>query len=346
MSKNQPDYLMKKIQYGYYLCKTINLSRICNYIKLLFSFFLSEISKNPKIKGKPYSLSIEPSGFCNLKCPECPVGSGVLNRKGGNMSIELYKKILTESQPELGWLNLYFQGEPFLNQELFEMIGEAQKLNIFTSISTNGHFLNDENCQKIIDSKLSEIIISIDGITDLTYSKYRKGGDLQKVKEGVIRLIEKRESSNSVLPFVTIQFLVFKHNEKEIPDIMDWCKKEKVDKLKLKTAQLNDFGTGEIEPPSMKKYSRYIQNENGTLSIKKTIKNHCFKQWSSAVFSYNGQMAPCCYDKDLHYSPGNIKDNTLEQLWNSSKMNNFRKNVLKNKKSIIICNNCPEGRGF
>ena len=331
--------------YYYYIFKILNLSRICNYIKLLYSLYLSRITKKPIIKGKPYSLSIEPSGFCNLKCPECPVGAGVLNRKGGNMSFELYKKILTQSQPELGWLNLYFQGEPFLNPELFDMIVEARKLNIFTSISTNGHFLNDENCDKLLFSKLSEIIVSMDGITDLSYSKYRKGGDLKTVKEGIIRLIEKRNSSGLLLPLITVQFLVFKHNEKEIPDIINWCKKEKVDKLKLKTAQLNDFGKGEIELPTLKKYSRYIQNDNGSLSIKKSIKNHCFKQWSSAVFSFNGQMAPCCYDKNLKYSPGNITDNSLEQLWNSSKMNSFRYNIINNKKSITICNNCPEGRG-
>jgi len=55
-------------------------------------------------------------------------------------------------------------------------------------------------------------------------------------------------------------------------------------------------------------------------------------------------MAPCCYDKDLQYSPGNITDNTLKQLWNSKKLNDFRKNILKYKKNLRICNNCPEGR--
>lgn len=335
----------KKIKYYYFLFRTINFSRKKNYFRLLHSFFLSRIRKTAIYKGKPFALSVEPSGFCNLKCPECPVGAGVSNRKGGILSFELYKKIITESQPESSWLNLYFQGEPFLNPELFKMIIEAKKFNIFTSISTNGHFLSENNCQQIIDSKLSEIIISMDGITDLTYSKYRKGGDLQRVQDGVIRLIEKRKISGSVFPFVTVQFLVFKHNENEISEMIKFSEKVKADRLIFKSAQINDFGNGEIEPSSLKKYSRYNKGIDGKLQIRKKIKNHCFKQWSSAVFSWDGQMATCCYDKDLNLSPGNIKDATLEQLLNSKKMNEIRNFIIKNKNNIKICNNCPEGRG-
>jgi len=277
-----------------------------------------------------------------LKCPECPVGAGMLKRKGGNLHFELYKKILKEAKPEIGWLNLYFQGEPFLNSELSEMIKEAKKLKIFTCISTNGHFLDAENCQKLIDSKLSELIISIDGASSLTYSKYRKGGDLKKVQDGVFQLIEKRKKSGSIFPFVSVQFLVFKHNQHEIPQIIKWCKTAKVDRLIFKSAQFYNFYNEDIEPPDIEKYSRYFKNKEGKLEIKKLTKNHCFKLWSSAVFSWDGEFVPCCYDKDLEHSAGNISDNSLIQLWKSDKMHRFRDIIIKNKTLVKICNNCPE----
>ncbi|MCL2074000.1 MAG: SPASM domain-containing protein [Marinilabiliaceae bacterium] len=330
----------RKIKYFTSIYKSLNIKRLNNYLKLLFSFCLTKISGVVWHWGLPFSLSVESSTLCNLKCPECLLGANVLSRPGSNMNLELYKKILSESQPPLFWLNLYFQGEPFLNPNLFEMIKEAKNENIFTVVSTNGHFLTDINCQKTIDSELSELIVSIDGISDFSYSKYRKGGDLQIVKEGIIRLIEKKSAVGAIFPFVTVQFLVFKHNENEIPDIINWCKQTKVDCLKLKSAQFNDFGNGEVEPPSIKKYSRYIKDKNNKLILKKRIRNHCFRQWSSAVFSYNGEMVPCCYDKNLQYSFGNISVQTLPQLWKSDKINSFRNIIKKNKKQIEMCCNC------
>ena len=332
----------RKIKYLSCFCKTITFARTSNYLKLLFSFCITKVRGQVWHSGLPFALSIEPSGLCNLKCPECPVGAKVLNRTGGNLELGLYRKILKESQPALFWLNLYFQGEPFINAQLFEMLKEAKKENIFTVVSSNGHFLDDENCRKIIDTKLSELIISLDGMSDLSYTKYRKGGDLQKVKEGIVRLIEKRETAGAIFPFITVQFLVFKHNENEISEIINWCKKVKVDRLNLKSAQFNDFGTREVEPPSIKKYSRYIKDKRGKLILKQQPHNYCFKQWGTAVFSFDGKMAPCCYDKNLEHSIGNISDKTLKELWKSEKMNNFRYIIIMDKMKIEICRNCPE----
>ena len=336
--------ISRRIKYIVSVYKTLNFKRVVNYLKLQFSFCVTKIVGKVWHCGKPYALSIEPSGICNLKCPECPVGANVLNRVGGIMELEIFKKIINESQPYVCWLNLYFQGEPFLNPQLFEMIKETKKHKVFSIISTNGHFLDAENCSKIIDFALPEIIISVDGISDTSYSKYRIGGDLQKVKEGITRLIEKRDKENSNFPFVTIQFLVFKHNENEIADIIRWCKKNSVDRLILKSAQMNDFGAGNVELPTIKKYSRYKRDATGKLIMKKRLLNQCFKQWSSAVFSHNGEMTICCFDKKMEHSIGNITNQTMQQLWKSEKIKNLRNIIYKDKKIIEICNNCPEGR--
>ena len=293
----------------------------------------------------PWALSVEPAGFCNLECPECPLGAGVLSRKGGIISMGLFMKILNESQPQLAWLNLYFQGEPFLNKSLPDLINEAKKHNIYTSISTNGHFLDEENCRKIVSSKLDELIISLDGISDEAYSKYRKGGDLSKVMSGITRLVEEKNRCNSPYPLITIQFIVFKHNEHEVKGLIDWCKTAKIDRLSLKSAQINDFGDGSVEPSIIKNYSRYKTGKDGKHILKGNSRNHCFRQWSSAVFSWDGQMAPCCYDKDLNFSPGNINEISLLDLWKGDKLQQFRTQIINDKECFEMCRNCLEGRG-
>jgi radical SAM protein with 4Fe4S-binding SPASM domain len=119
-----------------------------------------------------------------------------------------------------------------------------------------------------------------------------------------------------------------------------------VDKLDLKSAQINDFGNNTVAPSTIEKYSRYHNLSDGKLEIKQKMQNHCFKQWSSSVVSWDGKMAPCCFDKDLEFSPGNLTQTPLEKLWHSKRLVGFRKTVLTNKKSIEMCQNCPEGRSW
>lgn len=334
----------RRLSHFFFCLRLISLARLWNLLLLVISFFRSRLLGKPLIWGQPWALSIEPAGICNLQCPECPVGAGVLTRKGSLMPIPLFQKIVNETAPQLMWLNLYFQGEPLLNRHLPDMAALASKHRIYTSMSTNGHFLTDQHCRQLIDARLTRILISIDGITPEIYATYRKGGNLNKVLEGVKRLVQLRRQSGRLRPFITVQFVVFKHNEHEIEPITAWCREAGVDQLELKSAQINDFGNHTVAPSSIARYSRYRVLKDGTLQIKGKIYNHCFKQWGSAVVSWDGRLAPCCYDKNLEYSPGNILEVPFKSIWSGQNLNHFRSLILKNKNQIEMCRNCPEGR--
>ncbi len=338
--------IKRKITYWLFCFKFLSLKRTWNIILLTVSFYLSRLKKKPVVLGLPWAISAEPCGHCNLHCPECPVGAGVTNRKGGVMAPALFSKILNDAGDELMWTNLYFQGEPMLSPHLPQMVYLALQRNIYTCLSTNSQTLEEENIQKLIDSGLSEIIISMDGFSIETYSKYRIGGSLIKVKESVERLIEKRNQSGKITPFVTVQMVVFLHNQNETGVVKKWCKSAGVDRLNLKQAQINRFGNNIIEPSSIKKHSRYIKKHDGSYEMKQKMYNHCPKQWGSLVIAWNGKVVPCCYDKELEYSPGDINNNYLKNIWKGNLMTSFRAKILTGKKDISICNNCPEGRTF
>ena len=55
-------------------------------------------------------------------------------------------------------------------------------------ISTNGHFLDEENCRMLANSALEKIIIPYDGATPVIYNLYRIGGDHARVSDGIRRL--------------------------------------------------------------------------------------------------------------------------------------------------------------
>ncbi len=324
--------------------KKTSLRKILNAIHLKFEYVCSVFFGRTVRKSYPISLSVEPTTFCNLNCPECPAGTNNLNRLKGNIDFELYKKILDETAPFLMNLILYFQGEPFLNQEIIKMIEYASKeKRVFTSTSTNGHFINSKNAEDIVKSGLDKIIFSIDGFTQETYEKYRKNGNLNTVLNALKEVAEQKRKLKSKTPFIVVQFLVFKFNEHEIPEIKKLCKPLKVDKLEIKSAQIYNYQNAVDLIPTIKKYSRYKQDKSGSFIIKNKLKNRCKRLWESSVITNTGDVLACCFDKNADYSFGNIQTDTFKIINNSLAAKNFREKLSTNRKQIDICKNCTDG---
>lgn len=318
--------------------KKLTFRKILNYFAARLSFTISKLFLSPFVFGKPYSLTLEPNNFCNLKCIECPTGMNTLTRSKGNMDFELAKNAIAQLKNDLIYLLLYFQGEPFMASNFFEIIRYANKNGIYTATSTNGHFLIEENCENLIKSGLDRIIISIDGTTQETYSKYRNGGSLETVIKGLETLDNAKKKLKKSNPQIIIQFLVFKHNEHEISEIKNIAKKYNC-KLELKTAQIYNLSEAENLLPTQGKYSRYRKTSNGEYKIKKQSKS-CLRLWSHLVITWDGKIVPCCFDKNASNCFGTLSNKNLLQIWKNSQFNNFRQDLLVKKHEVEMCDNC------
>lgn len=330
------------IRYYLTFMKTLNLRRLTNLLLVESGFLMSRIYRKVIIIGNPWAASIEPTTSCNLRCPECPTGMQSLKRSKGNMNMEVFRKILEKLSPDLIHLTLYFQGEPMLNPYFTEMVQMARSQKIFVATSTNGHFLDSENVEKIIKSKLSHLIISLDGLDQKTYEKYRVNGDFQKVTDGIKRLVAARKSMNSTSPFIELQFIVMRHNEHQVNEVKQFARNAGVDKLSLKTAQVYNFNNDSTIIPTLKEKSRYKQMPDGSWVIAKKIRNRCLRIWSSIVVTWDGKVVPCCYDKNADHQTGNLLEESLNSLWKNQLYTSFRKKVLSSRSEIDICRNCGE----
>jgi radical SAM protein with 4Fe4S-binding SPASM domain len=319
----------------------ITFRNLLNIILVWIGYLLSIITKKVIVFGYPYAVSIETSAICNLKCPECPTGNKSLKRKQGLMTYSDFEEIIYQIKKYAIYVNLSLQGEPFLNKELLKMIQLADKNNIISSLSTNGHFLNYDTALEIIDSGLKRLIVSLDGTDQETYEKYRKGGSFDSVIDGIKILSSTKAKKQVKYPEIVLQFIVFNHNEHQLNKIKELGKNLGVNKVELKSAQINN--PEEINLiPNINKFSRYTV-KNNKLELKSHQKNRCFRIWETMVITWDGTIIPCCFDKDTNYSLGNMKINKIFDVWKSLAFNNFRKNILVNRKKIAICCNCTEG---
>jgi len=325
------------------ILNTITFGRIWNFFLLNVSFYLSRIVKRPIHWGSPIAISIEPTTACNLKCPQCPSGLRQFTRPTGNLKPEVNTQILNQLGKQLQYINYYFQGEPFINPQFLDFVKQARQKNIYVLTSTNAHFIDVKIAKNIITSGLNELIVSIDGTTQQTYSNYRVEGSLSKVLEGVKNIVNTKKKLNSNTPIVTLQFLVTKQNEHQIDDVKALQKSLGADRLNLKTIQVYDYKKGNPLLPSNERYSRYKKDKSGEYSLKNKMSNHCWRMWSTCVFTWDGKIVPCCFDKDAQHQMGNLKINDFKSIWKSDVYQKFRQNILKNRKEIDICSNCSEG---
>ena len=307
------------------------------------SYHVSKARKTSFSIGFPISMAIEPTTSCNLRCPECPSGLRKFTRPIGMLEPAFFKSTIDAVYKELIYLTFYFQGEPYLNPNFLEMVKYASEKGIYTSTSTNAHYLNEEQSAKTVESKLDRLIISIDGTTQETYEQYRIGGSLQKVIDGTKHIIAAKKRLKSKTPHIVFQFLVVKPNEHQLNDVQLLAKKLGVDEVVFKTAQVYNFENGNSLIPDNIKYSRYKKNSDGTYSIKNKLLNQCWRMWSSCVVTWDGVVVPCCFDKDAKHQLGDLKQQSFKELWNSEKYQNFRQSILKSRQEIDICKNCSEG---
>lgn len=335
--------MKNKLHDGLNFLSKLNFRRVHNAWRVFNSYYFSMRKGKPFHRGLPISLSFEPTTACNLRCPECPSGLRSFTRPTGMMHEMLFKKVIDELQDTLLYLLFYFQGEPYLHPQFLDLVSYASKKGIYTATSTNGHFLHDAHARKTVTSGLDRLIISIDGTTQEAYQQYRIGGKLTKVLEGTHNIIHWKKKLKSKTPYVIFQFLVVRPNEHQVDEVKVLAKELGVDEVAFKTAQIYDYQKGSPLIPTQDRYSRYHSLGDGTYTIKNQLLNQCWKMWHSCVITWDGQVVPCCFDKDAHHSLGNVTRTSFKEVWHSPAYDDFRAKLLQSRGQIEMCRNCTEG---
>lgn len=326
------------------LISKLTTRKLMNMLKVYASFHWSRLTRKPVQWGLPISVAFEPTTSCNLRCPECPSGLRAFNRPTGMLKQDFFRTQIDDLYRDIFYMIFYFQGEPYLNPEFLQMVQYAAGKGLYTATSTNGHYLTEENAKKTVESGLDRLIISIDGTTQEVYEQYRVGGQLEKVIAGAQRIIDWKKELKSTKPFVIFQFLVVKPNEHQIALVQSLGKQMGVDEVRFKTAQVYDY---ENDPnqliPTNNKFSRYKRNKEGKMQLKYPLKDQCWRLSHAPVITWDGQVVPCCFDKDATHTMGHLQHRSFREIWKDTTYHEFRQKVLNGRNNIDICSNCSEG---
>jgi len=321
--------------------------------KSLYNHLLAKVSVVLSRLGVDYTapmptfLSVEPSSVCQLSCPQCPCGQRAvypMNREKW-LSLATFQKILSDCQGWVHTIQFYFQGEPLLNPQLPQMIHLAHLQHIYTTCSTNAQALTPLLAMQLLEAGLDRIIVSIDGLSEESYQAYRVGGTLNQALKGLIYLREAKDKTGASV-HIELQCLRLKSNEHEWHMLQQCYHQMGADSLTLKSAQFYDYKEGNPLMPTENRYCRYKRLSDGIYTPKnrlKSVRNQpCARLLSGCVVTTNGDVLPCCFDKEIHHVMGNIHTSSLRQIWQGKTFQTFREHVYLNRMDYAICHNCTE----
>ena len=273
------------------------------------------------LKGHPYLLIIDPCNYCNLRCPLCPTGVGKLGRKQSMLSLEHFQQYFDPLADYLFEAYLHNWGESLLNKNVFKMIEYAQSRNVGTNLSSNLSETSSDDIDRLLDSGLEYLIVSLDGTSRQSYSKYRVRGHFENVVENMHELIRRRNARRLKTPRVEWQFIVMKQNEHEVDEAEALAKKIGVDLLRFIPVGM-PYDTPDRRAvadewyPVTLKGRAYSPDDVEQQFGQANKPSPCFYLYRTMVVNPDGGVAPCCvvYKKSSDF--GQLPAETMS-LWNN-----------------------------
>lgn len=293
--------------------------------------------------GKPVSITIEPTNICNLQCPICETGAGVLERKPQMMSYENFVKIMDNVGPGANHLMFYYMGEPFLNRDAYRMIRYTRDIGLYVMTCTNGDYVNPD---ALYDSGINHISFQIGGMTQETHEIYRKKSDLSRIMRNLNSYLEIIQTRGRKVDEheVELGLIVMRQNENEIEDFIKLGEDLKI-KATLIAPCVRTPDQGKEFLPLDETYWLYDREnleKHNQLTVKRVLPwNSCRWIYYSITIQVDGNIVPCCRDPQAKYIMGNLLSNPLEKVWNGPKFKKFRYLFSRNQNHLPLCKLCP-----
>ncbi len=279
------------------------------------------LQRRSLLRGKPYYYFVDPCNVCNLGCPLCPTGTNELGRKTrGVLKLADYQVILDKISPYAVEVSLHNWGEPLLNKEIFDMIAVTDRLGIATNMSSNLSLEREGLGERLVASGLEYLIVSLDGVTQDVYERYRVRGNIDLVFHNIRDIVAAKQRLGSKTPVIEWQFLVFNHNEHQMEAARELASHLGVDRLRFRSPGLpyNQIDNEELGAKWMPTNPAYWELHPGLLRKQGYLWDEpCYYLYRSMTVNPGGGIAACCIVYKERQDFGNLLNDDLDTIWNN-----------------------------
>ena len=299
-----------------------DILKVFKYI--IFRYKFLECGKNKINIGYPPYLLVEPVSTCNLRCPFCFQTDKTFTKKPymGVMQLDLFKKVVDEADKiGVGAITLASRGEPTLHKDFSHMLDYlGNKENIFEiKINTNATFLTEKIAHSIFKNKVTQVVISADHYQKEEYERLRKNSNFEKILKNVDTFFKIREEYKNQITEIRVSGI-------------DSDKNLNREKFKNFWIKRSDHVTASYP---LERWNTYLNKTHDD------INDPCENLWDRMYVWFDGKVNPCDADYKSYLSFGNLKNNTIKEIWNNQIIESLRSKHLENKRNKVNpCDRC------
>lgn len=280
-------------------------------------------------------IRIENTNACGYHCQMCPREK--LTRSIGHMSLKDFEHLIAKFPGYQGQFHLHGYGEPLLDRLLGEKLTSLKALLPKSSahlISTLGVRVKDDYFETLLAAGLDTFMISLYGYTPKTYKELHGFDGYERVRHN-LRLLSKAKAAHPKhkayvkLMHEGISSSLPVAGEKPRLEFEAFLRTLDFDIGYL--PNLHNYGDGRnYNEPSTKPCPVLSGDRQRNLQI-----------------TWDLNVVPCCFDYNSSIIFGNLRTQTLEEIFNSPPYLQFLlSHKITNGNDFAICRTCERGDTF
>ena len=289
----------------------------------------------------PALIQLQTINACNASCVMCPYPLFKKEFPRGRMDDELFEKIIAEiaDRPEVHTFVPMLQNEPFLDKKLFDRIARFKQVTrgrVEVELVTNGAFLTAEAIERIRDVELDVLDISLDAVSKATYERIRIGLDFEEVIAGVERVIEAQLPRTSVF----VRLVKLRDNAAEVREFATRWRARGIPVF-IYTANNRVGALPEFdEKLRLTREQVPLIHRIGRRAARSWL-GHCPAPFATTDILHDGSVLLCTHDWARKEILGNVRDQTIAEIWNGERMREIRAAVYRRDyETLPACRNC------
>lgn len=314
----------------------------------------------------PLFLVLEPTYHCNLECPYCYVDRAADRHNGSELTAAEIEHII--GQTPLWTLIMLSGGEVLLRRDSDQIIRQIARKRR-TQIFTNGTLLTAATAQQWVDFGVASVAISVDGPEHI-HDAMRGSGTFSRAVSAIKMIVATKEQKGKAFPLINLKATVTAENVSYLTEIIrlaeamgvDYCTFQMLNRtMRFGGSKLQDSIEYNLPPPDIPDFPLSAL-EDELQAIRATphkrvrvrilpdlpvpaILDHyanrldprkfkCISPWTVLYVSPYGDVYPC-----LDYWVGNVRNQSLQKLWNCSRYRLFRRSLMR-RRLFPDCSGC------
>lgn len=277
----------------------------------------------------PDHIQIQTITGCNADCMFCPNGKTKRNiPRGQRMDKDLYCSIVDQSIAlGIRRYSVYLMNEPMLDRNLpqrIEYVSARIRKPQYVKVTTHGGLMTKRMARGLLDSGLNKLKISVQSLNPKTYRDIM-GLELTKTLRNIDRLLELKQQGGYKLPRLEIVMVDSIQTHDEIPAIKRYWQERGIklyiepveNRADQKNIRDSAIGAGQLKPFSW-----------------------CRRLMEQVYILYDGRMVQCCADWEQRSVMGDLKRESLADIWYGERYSDYRKRFAVGEVKGMICACC------